>query len=417
MKISKKLIAVIALAAFTLLSCVSVSFSWYSHNKSAEGTRLKLSQENIPISVKSATNTVSSTTYIANEKGEATTTAATRISVTSAEKIKYYKTTFKNTGSNDVMVDLETTNMPNNADFYIGTLSPTLNEKAYASRAVRTKVSDNTVRVYFKTHSSHNAYWGSYTTAFYPNDAIGSSNRTTNDFNLAYTVGTTETMVRMNRCSGTDSTSDGTGRTDVYYYDVPSNASSFYFFNHWYLCASTDRNWNRTTDITDLSPGKLYYLNGGNVDGQWKAYSVRATDDTLVAVNQHYKSVRMSTGTGVFTDIGLKKSSEDDPDFIPEYYGSSITYSSSNTAVATVNRDGIITPVASGTATITTTITGRYGDTRTIQTTVEIPQNIPQVTVIKNVRVPAGESVEVDWYALNKSASATMTTAAFLLTL
>lgn len=417
MKISKKLIAVIALVAFTLLSCVSVSFSWYSHNKSAEGTRLKLAEDNVPISVKSAVNTVSYTTYVANEKGEATSTAATKISVSAAEKIKYYKTTFKNTGANDVMVDLETTNMPNNADFYIGTLSPTLNEKAYASRAVRNKVSDNTVRVYFKTHSSHNAYWGNYTSAFNPNNAVGSSNGTTNDFNLAYTIGTTETMVRMEKCPNTDSTDDGTGRTDVYYYDVPSNASSFYFFNHWYLCATTDRNWNRTTDITDLSPGKLYYLNGGTVDGQWKAYSVRATDDTLVAVNQHYKSVRMSTGTGVFTDISLKKTG-DDENFIPEYYGNTITYSSNNPGVAAVNRDGIITPVASGTATITTTITGRYGDTRDdIQTTVEIPEKIPQVTIIKNVRVPAGESVDVDWYALNKSSSTTMTTAAFLLTL
>lgn len=419
MKISKKLIAVIALAVFTLLSCVSVSFSWYSHNKSAEGTRLKLVEDNVPISVKSAANTVSYTTYVANEKGEATSTAATKISVSAAEKIKYYKTTFKNTGANDVMVDLETTNMPNNADFYIGTLSPTLNEKAYASRAVRNKVSDNTVRVYFKTHNNFNPYWTHYTgdTA-----TVTFNSSMTNDFNIAYKVSgeSTEQYRKLSRCDNTGSAGNNTNvnNTWVFYYDLPANIDYFYFFNHWYFASDTNREWNRTTDITDLSPGKLYYLNGGTVDGKWKAYSVTATDDTLVAVNQYYKSVRMSTGTGVFTDISLKKTGEsDDESFVPEYYGSDISYSSNNTSVASVNRDGIITPVASGTAIITTTITGRYGDPRTIETTVEIPEKIPQVTIVKNVRVPAGESVEVDWYALNKSSSTTMTTAAFLLTL
>lgn len=415
MKISKKLLMAAALSAMVLLSCVPATFSWYSHSKEYNGTKLNVSEDNFPVSVKSAADCVSYATYISNEKGEATSTAANSINVTPAEKVKYYKTTFTNSGTNDVMVDLETLNLPNNADFSIGTVSPTINEKAYASRAVRNKVSDTTVRVYFKTHSSHNAYWGNYTSDFYPERAVGSSNGTTNDFNLAYTVGTTETLVRMNKCSGTDSTNDGTNRTDVYYYDVPSNASSFYFFNHWYLCAATDRNWNRTTDITDLSAGKLYYLNGGSVDGQWKDYTVRAVDTDLVAVNQYYSSVRMSHGTGVFSDITLHKTG-DDENFIPEYYGSSIAYSSSNTTVAQVNQDGIITPVGYGTATITTTITGKYGDTRQVTTTLEIPQQISHVPIIKNVRVPAGESVAVDWYALNKSTEDTMTTTAFLFT-
>lgn len=408
MKISKKLLTVVALLAMVVISCVPATFSWYSHKQSLDGKKLNLNKDNLPVSVKSTEGTLSMTTYLSDEHGEASSTTATSVSVTSAEKVKYYKTVFTNSGTNDVMVDLEAPNMPNNADFYIGTVSPTLNEKAYASRAVRNKVTDNTVRVYFKTHSTHSSYWGSYTNAFNPNNAVGSSNGTTNDFNIAYTVGTTETLARMSQCSIADNTSDGTGRTDVYYYDVPSNATSFYFFNHWYLCSSSNREWNRTIDITNLTAGRLYYLTGGTVDSKWKEYNVRDIDTDLVAVNQYYKSIQMSYGTGVFTDVTLHKTG-DDENFIPEYYGSGISYSSNNQSVAQVNKDGIITPVTSGTANITTTITGKYGDTRQITTTVNIPQNISQVPIIKNVKVAAGETVEVDWYALNNG-SATMTT-------
>lgn len=418
MKTTKKLVAIMLITVLAVSAAVSSTYAWYSHSKLANGTRMNLSEADLPVSLKTENNCVSYETYISNERGEKTDIAASSINVTPAEKVKYYKTTFTNSGNNDVMVDMAALNLPNDANFYIGTVSPTINEKAYASRAVRNKVSDDTVRVYFKTHSIHSKYWGSYTNAFNPNNQVGSSNGTTNDFNLAYTVGTTETLVQMNQCkkivnnvetTNVDSTNDGTGRSDVYYYDVPANATSFYFFNHWYLCSATDRNWNRTTDITDLTAGRLYYLNGGSVDGQWKDYTVRDVDTDLVAVNQYYKSLRTSYGTGVFSDVTLHKTG-DDENFIPEYYGETISYSSSNPNVAQVNRDGIITPVSSGTATITTTITGKYGDTRQVKTSLDIPAVISQVSIIKNLRVPAGESIAVDWYALNNDPSTTMET-------
>lgn len=418
MKSTRKLLIIFSLVALTVVSGVTTTFSWYSHNKEANGTKLTLAQEDLPVSVKSAANAVSYVTYVADENGTASSTAATSISVTPTEKVKYYKTTFTNDGTNDVMVDLETLNLPNNADFYIGTLSPTLNEKAYASRAARTKVSDNTVRVYFTTNNGFNPYWTHYTG---DSASVTFDSSMTNDFNIAYKVAgeANEQYKKLSRCSGTGSSGNNTSITDstVFYYDVPSNVDYFYFFNHWYFASSTNREWNRTIDITELSSGRLYHLNGDTVDGQWKAYTVSDIDTDLVAVNQYYSSVRMSSGTGVFTDIALHKTG-DDENFIPEYYGKSIAYSSpTNNGVLSINQDGIITPIGYGTTTITTTITGKYGDTRAITTTVNIPQNIAQVPIIKNVRVPAGESVSVDWYALNNSATVTMTTTGFIYTL
>lgn len=415
MKTIKKLVIFTLAVILATVCLVPSTYSWYTHNGTASGNKINYS-DNIPISVKSAANTITMTTFESDANGTASSTTATTISLpknATSNAVKYYKTTFTNSGTNDVFVDLNVKNMPNNADFYIGTTSPTVNEKAYASRPVRTKVTGTTVRVYFKTYSGYSSFWSVDNGNLYPNNAVGSSNGSTNDINIAYTVNGTESMVKMTKCPTADSTTDG-GTSKVYYYDVPSNASSFYFFNHWYLCSSTNREWNRTIDITDLTAGKLYYLNGSQVDGQYKAYTARAVDKNLVAVNSYYSNVRMSLGNSVYADIGLKKDS-DSEDSIPEYYGSSISYSSASTSIATVSIEGLITPVAQGSTNITTTITGKYGDTKALTTAVSIPANITEVPIITNVKVPAKSgdtagSVEIYWYALNKSSSTNMTT-------
>ena len=450
MKTIKKLVIFTFAVILATVSLAPSTYSWYTHNGTESGNKIGYS-DNIPISVKSAQNTVSMTTNIADSNGEiisrskyqekngaaypTVTTGsaeansgdnvtAAKISV-AGNAVKYYKTTFTNSGTNDVFVDLNVKTMPNNADFYIGTTSPTVNEKAYASRAVRTKATGTTVRVYFKTYSGYSSFWAVDNGSLDTSHSVGSSNTTTNDINIAYTVNGDETMAMMTKCPTGDSVPEGQtldgGTTKVYYYDVPSNASSFYFFNHWYMYSSSNREWNRTIDITDLTAGKLYYLNGGRVDEKYKAYTARAVDTNLVAVNTYYSNVRMSMGNAVYADIGLKKTS-DAEDFIPEYYGASISYSSASTSIATVNIDGLITPKSQGSTNITTTITGRYGDTKTLTTAVSIPASISEVPIITNVRVPAKQGttagkVEIDWYALNKSTSATMTTGNIFYTL
>lgn len=481
MKKIKKLTVVIVVLVMVLLSFVPSTFSWYPHNASSTGNKVNYTDD-IPLSVKSAISTVSCTTYLADENGNTMSltdyrkktgedyspvngyetasndnVVATKVSVSPQNAIKYYKTTLINQGANDVFVDLNVKTMPNNADFYIGTTSPTVNEKAYASRAVRTKVTATTVRVYFKTHSSMSSYWsqsnydkrlvnekGTYQidangnltekeitsdnnkpgSSFQQDDDTG----TNNDINISFTVEGREYQAKMLKCPDADTVNnDNTGLTSVFYYDLPTNTTSFFFFNHWYLRSSSNREWNRTLDITDLTAGKLYYLDGTTVDGKYKSYKARAIDTELVAVNSYYSYVRMSLGNNVFADIGLKKTS-DAEDFIPEYYGSSIKYSSSNANKATVNIDGQIAPVATTTSgntdtpiTVTTTITGRYGDTKVLATSVSIPASISDVPIITNVKVPAMKDstfgkVEIDWYALNKGSSA-MTTGNIFYTL
>lgn len=436
MKTTKKLIVALMACVIAVAAFAPPTFSWYTHSASSDANDI-LYNADIPVSAKRG-GAVSAETFVANSDGftlslgtytpvdgesaSGNSILAKKINLApdNGKAVKYYKTILENAGSNPVYVDFETDNLPNNADFYIGTISPTLNEKAYASRAVRSKSSYNKIRVYFKTHNTHKDYWGTYTNT--SNDAAFNASMT-NDFNIAYKrAGGSEQYGRLSLCSGSHSTSNPAAST--FFFDLDTDVEYFYFFNHWYMKSSSNREWNRTLDITTLSPGKLYSLTGNSVDGKYKEYSVNSSDNTnLVAVNSYYKSVRLSMGTGVFADIGLKKENENDPDFIPEYYGASITYSSSNTSVCTVSGEGLITPVNYGDATITTRITGANGDHTDIYTSVSIPEKISQVPIIKNVLVPAAENgesgrVEIDWYALNKSTkNQTMTTTTLYTTL
>ena len=448
MKTTKRLFVLAMIAVLTVVSFMPSTFSWYPHSgldiNKDEGKKIHYADD-LEVSMKTAADTVSLSTIIVDKDGNSINNDLTNQNGinAAANSVVHYKTTLNNTGGDDVIVDLDTHKLPNNADFLIGTTFPTINEKAFASRAVRTKASDNLVRVYFKTHNSMASYWsvdngdlinetGTY---YYDNNQeqekgtgyeAGSTNQggTTNDINLSYFVGGKEYQVKMSICPTLESDSnlnDLTGGTNkVYFYDIPSNAEKFFFFNHWYLKSSSNREWNRTLDITDLSAGKLYYLTNNAVDHQWKEYKTREVDTALVALNNYYKSVRMSLGNSVFADIGLKKDSDDeDEEFVPDYFGNTIAYSvQSGSNIVSVNKDGLITPKnESGNAVIRTTITGKFGDTRYVDTSVSIPENIDEIPIIKNVRIPAGESVDIYWYARNKSTDSTMITDALYITI
>lgn len=441
MKTSKKLMVIAMAAVLAVVSLTPATFSWYTHNGSNEGTRVNYNDQ-LPVSVKSGSASVEMKTVVSDEKGEKTNQIPDDYNINPGA-VQYYVTTFTNKGVNDVMVDFQLKNMDNDADFVVGSLSPTINEKAYASRASRVKTSYDKTRVYFKTNSQYSAFWavdnGSLTAE---SSAAAGSNSTTNDINIAYRESgkTTETMQKM-VYAGSDSDTSETGTNKVYYYDVPSDAEYFYFFNHWYLASSSNREWNRTIDITDTTTkGRLFYMTGNEQSGtaviggssktsdKFKEYKTRAINTNLAGLNSYYSSVRMSTGTNVFADIGLKKTSDAD-DFVPEYYGSSIEYSSSNPSVASINGDGLITPHTSGTVTITTTIKGVFGDALPpITTTVEIPSKIEQVPILENIRVPHAGSVDengnevsnkvdVYWYMRSKKTSGTLQSGGVFFTL
>ena len=97
-----------------------------------------------------------------------------------------------------------------------------------------------------------------------------------------------------------------------------------------------------------------------------------------------------------------------------DYVGNSISYSSSSKSVFTVDAKGVITPMAEGTATLTTTIKGgAYGDTYSVTTEISVTSvstdsiDTPIVTnlEIKPTATDGPTVSKVYWYIKNESSS------------
>lgn len=97
-----------------------------------------------------------------------------------------------------------------------------------------------------------------------------------------------------------------------------------------------------------------------------------------------------------------------------DYIGNSISYSSSSNSVFTVDKNGVITPVAKGTAKLTTTIKGgAYGDTYSVTTEISVTSvstdsiDTPIVTNLEiKPKATDGPTVsKVYWYIKNESSS------------
>lgn len=97
-----------------------------------------------------------------------------------------------------------------------------------------------------------------------------------------------------------------------------------------------------------------------------------------------------------------------------DYIGNSISYSSSSKSVFTVDAKGVITPVAEGTATLTTTIKGgAYGDTYSVTTEISVTpasKDSVDTPIVTNLEIKPtatdGPTVsKVYWYIKNDSSS------------
>lgn len=443
MKTTKSRVFVIATALLAVVCLIPSTFSWYTHNATETGNRMHIGKNDLPVSMKTDTDSITMQTYSVDDSGEVSSSPVSTFSA-NINSVQHYQTVFKNTGSDDVMVDLNGAGLGNDSDFYIGTEAPTLNEKCYASRAARTKKTGDTFRVYFKSNRAFYPYWTTYVS-----DTVSYSNLSNlvNDMNVAYKLSTDSnihysklticdnyadysTTLSPSNHTTVKNMSDGTAKNNaieaiksaidnsVFYADLPTNVEYFFFFNHYYSPDDKNKNWNSTVNITDFSQGKLYAMTGASDGNEYKIYEAQPTNKNLVALNNYYSDVTMSLGESVTADIGLKKNPDgDDDNFVPDYYGSSITYAvvtqtGDTSGLITVNRDGLIFPnTSTGTAHVKTTITGQYGDTKEFITTVNIPSSLDQVPIMKNIRIgkagslnsegkPADEVV-VEWYMKN----------------
>lgn len=294
---------------------------------------------------------------------------------------KYYRTEILNSGSSAQSVSLFLSQLdlgetPPSDSFYLGVNGPLKTYKNYSS----TNISSEPVRSEIKLK---NVYVGfntaqTYTPTNYQVHWWVNNNNSDN--------GDADVQAYFNP-NKTGSYNNGT--YNMTYATIPWRADSVKLRqpslgdNGWYGNDNTDVNTNNTI---------IHYYWDNNYQAGYYKSSAAAGLDT------YYSSAKVAVGETVS---------------IPAVGQGTITYTSSNTGVATVSSTGVVTGVKSGTATITATSMGVYGDTITATCTVNVYQNTASnafdVPIVTNYKIaatfdPNTPVIEyVYWYIKNDS--------------
>lgn len=238
---------------------------------------------------------------------------------------------------------------------------------------------------------------GKYRIYFQPSSNVSSWNNNTAGFTLKYG---TESTTSTNHSVAMTHISEYT-TNKIYYADIPSNAMCCQ------ICITGDNpTESQKTLVMDIegdnpnycpnianTPCYLFVQKNGDKNFNCDTYS----KENCAMIKRYNSSIRLST-EGTFS-AGLTKSTD--------YIGKSISYSSSNTAIFTVDSNGLITPVSTGTAKLTTTVTGEYGDTYSVTSNVTVVGGygnmVNYIPIATNFVVPAGETISIHWFIMNDS--------------
>lgn len=400
---TKKLVVLCLVLLMGITAIMPSTFSWYDHSGELTGDRMSYEKENLPVSDGSLSTTTkkyrmaSNTAVYYDIKGnkEYSGGAITPISESpesiAAKHSQYYGTVIENSSSSPAYVNLYLQSFKNNNAFSIGTMEPSLREKGVSS-SVHLK-NMNSIRLYFQWSNAND--WKNGSAAH-------------------YVVYKTKTSSNLDYRSFSDSTYAGvidnskdthnylSGKT-TYYIDLPDDTTSFYFAtngnNNGFNTSdcSTTMNWYRTNTITDVQAERCYYLTGVADDttfcAQYNTFSIPGG----ISVRKYFNTAEMNNGQKAY--VSLTKGTH--------YTGSTISYSGSGDL--TVNSgSGLITRTGITPSTVTTTITGSLGDTKTVTTNVSTPTEVAAMPLALNVKVPPKEDgvngkAEVVWYIKNES--------------
>lgn len=390
-----KFAIVIALGLVLCLLCgVTTTFSWFSRPRTESGDSLRWSgQYKISngqnISIKTVESSDDGSTFGAN----AVTDFGGSLQ---AGKRRYFCTEISNSGNAEQNVslfikNLKTSGTASASGLYVGVNKPLKTYRSYndivGSGSTYTKTSHGKYRFYFDTNN------------------VLSWKDSATTIRIRYGTGDVTTPkwqgdpIVMTPISGQS--------TRVLYVDVPVTAKVVQF-----------------------------YANNDNTGANATPYMLLKAYCPNLAVDNCYKFT-LQTNTGAFGNHNCDTSSfaKEGANFIncynrisiplgstfnaglvagTDYIGNSISYSSSSNSVFTVNANGVITPVAEGTAKLTTTIKGgAYGDTYSVTTEISVTSastdsiDTPIVTNLEiKPRATDGPTVsKVYWYIKNESSS------------
>ena len=394
-----KFAIVIALGLVLCLLCgVTTTFSWFSRPRFESGDSLRWSgQYKISngqnISIKTVESSDDGSTFGEN--------AVTNFGGSlEAGKRRYFCTEISNSGNAEQNVSLfikglKTSGTASASGLYVGVNKPLKTYRSYndivGSNSTYTKTSLEKYRFYLDTNN------------------VSSWKDSTTTIKIRYGTGDVETPkwqgnpIVMTPISGQS--------TRVLYVDVPKTAKVVQFYaNNKNTGANATPYMLLTAYCPTLPVDNCYkftlqtYTSGNYDNHNCNTYSFNNPLTDCANFINCYDSINIPLGRTF--NAGLVAGTD--------YVGNSISYSSSKKSVFTVDANGVITPVAEGNATLTTTITGgEYGDTYSVTTKISVTSassdsiDTPIVTNLEiKPRAADGPTVsKVYWYIKNDSSS------------
>lgn len=402
MKTTKKLIVLCLALAMGIVAIIPSTFSWYNHNGSHTGDRMRYKKDALPVSAGSITMVTRKYRTVENklfydEKGnkEYDGRALTKFTVPKSGT-QYFGTTFTNKGDAPAYVNLYLKDFKNNPLNSIGTLAPSLTYKGISSSVHL--ANKNFVRVYFQVKDANKWSDSSY-------EKYVVCKKKTGDSEVKSTTGT---------ISNSEDKNNILNGVSTIYFDLPENTTEFFFAINKSTSASVSdltnaEPWYRTKTITDVQAEKGYYLTGVADDTTFNAQYATFPIPGGVSVKTYFNTATMAAGQKAYVTLVNGTN----------FTGDKATYTSSNSKVTINSNTGLATAARSmttgSTATITTTITGSLGDTTTVTTAVSNPSTLTGAAVSTNIEIPGktqdedGNDVngtaEVVWFIENGSGS------------
>lgn len=393
-----KFAIVIALGLVLCLLCgVTTTFSWFSRPKEESGDTLKWSgQYKISngqnISIKTVESSDDGSTFGEN--------AVTNFGGSlQAGKRRYFCTEISNSGNAEQNVslfikNLKTSGTASASGLYVGVNKPLKTYRSYndivGSNSTYTKTTLGKYRIYFNANGVQSWNDSDTTTKIrYSLEDKDNPSWTTDVINMTYVKYV-----------------DG---HKILYADIPITAKRIQIYvNNSPSGANATPCIRVASYCPEISPTNCYVFtlreNLENGYHNCDTYSFNNPLTDCANFVNCYDSINIPLGSTF--NAGLVAGTD--------YVGSSISYSSSSKSVFTVDAKGVITPMAKGTATLTTTIKGdAYGDTYSVTTEISVTSvstdsiDTPIVTnlEIKPTATDGPTVSKVYWYIKNDSSS------------
>lgn len=393
-----KFVIVIALGLVLCLLCgVTTTFSWFSRPKEESGDTLKWSgQYKISngqnISIKTVESSDDGSTFGEN--------AVTNFGGSlQAGKRRYFCTEISNSGNAEQNVslfikNLKTSGTASASGLYVGVNKPLKTYRSYndivGSNSTYTKTTLGKYRIYFNANGVQSWNDSDTTTKIrYSLEDKDNPSWTTDVINMTYVKYV-----------------DG---HKILYADIPITAKRIQIYvNNSPSGANATPCIRVASYCPEISPTNCYVFtlreNLENGYHNCDTYSFNNPLTDCANFVNCYDSINIPLGSTF--NAGLVAGTD--------YVGSSISYSSSSKSVFTVDAKGVITPMAKGTATLTTTIKGgAYGDTYSVTTEISVTSvstdsiDTPIVTNLEIKPTATDEPTvsKVYWYIKNESSS------------